>query len=65
MKDRVDDVSVEVAGKPAVGLYLFLRSHEEELDGNTLAVLSTLERELFRHLSIDEMERLDEAYREW
>jgi hypothetical protein len=56
---------VEIGGQHAVGLYLFLRAHEDELDGNTLAVLNNLERELFRHLSIDQMERLDEAYREW
>jgi uncharacterized protein YcgL (UPF0745 family) len=64
MLDRVREAVVEVGGTPLVGLYLFLRHHEEELDANTLKVLNSLERELFHHLSIDEMERLEEAYRE-
>lgn len=48
-----------------VGLYLLLREHEEELDTNTLGVLNTLERVLFHHLSIDEMEELEESYSRW
>jgi hypothetical protein len=64
MLDNVEDVNVELRGMPAVGLYLFLQRHEEELDGHTLAVLNDLERELFRHLSIEEMERLETAYRD-
>jgi len=63
MKDTIDSVHVELDGKPVVGLYLFLRRHEEELDPATLSVLNTLERTLFRYLSIDEMEGLDDAYR--
>ena len=63
MDHRVDDVEVRLGGKPVVGLYLFLREHEEELDTNTLGVLNTLERVLFHQLSIDEMERLEESYR--
>lgn len=62
MDHRVDDVEVRLGGKPVVGLYLFLREHEEELDTNTLGVLNTLERVLFHHLSIDEMESLHESY---
>ncbi len=62
MDHRVDEVEVRLGGKPVVGLYLFLREHEEELDTNTLGVLNTLERVLFHHLSIDEMESLHESY---
>ncbi|MFO7782410.1 MAG: hypothetical protein R6W94_12385 [Spirochaetia bacterium] len=62
MDHRVDEVEIRLGGKPVVGLYLFLREHEEELDTNTLGVLNTLERVLFHHLSIDEMERLEESY---
>ena len=65
MAHRVDDVEVRLGGKPVVGLYLFLREHEEELDTNTLGVLNTLERVLFHHLSIDEMEGLEESYSQW
>ncbi|NBF38990.1 MAG: hypothetical protein GVY14_01105 [Spirochaetes bacterium] len=65
MDHRVDEVEVRLAGKPVVGLYLFLRKHEEELDTNTLGVLNTLERELFHHLSIDEMEGLEQSYSRW
>jgi hypothetical protein len=62
MDHRVDEVEVRLGGKPVVGLYLFLRKHEEELDTNALGVLNTLERVLFHHLSIDEMESLEESY---
>ena len=65
MAHRVDDVEVRLGGKPVVALYLFLREHEEELDTNTLGVLNTLERVLFHHLSIDEMEGLEESYSQW
>ncbi|MFP4564894.1 MAG: hypothetical protein ACLFNX_00190 [Spirochaetaceae bacterium] len=65
MSRPVDDVEVRLGGLPVVGLYLFLRDHEEELDTNTLGVLNSLERELFRHLSIDEMEKLADSYSRW
>jgi hypothetical protein len=63
MLENIDEVNIDLRGMSAVGLYLFLQKHEEELDGRTLALLNDLERELFRHLSIEEMERLEKAYR--
>ncbi|MFP4372898.1 MAG: hypothetical protein ACLFPO_01045 [Spirochaetaceae bacterium] len=65
MSRPVDDVEIRLGGLPVVGLYLFLREHEEELDTHTLGVLNALERELFRHLSIDEMEKLADSYSRW
>lgn len=59
---ELESARVEFTGKTVVGLYLFLRRHEEELDTNTLAALNELERELFNHLSIEEMEQLEESY---
>jgi hypothetical protein len=62
MIENVDAVRIELAGRRAVGLYLLLRRHEDELDGHTLAVLNDLERELFERLSIEDMERIEELY---
>ncbi|MFO8064334.1 MAG: hypothetical protein ACQETQ_00345 [Spirochaetota bacterium] len=59
---ELESARAEFTGKTVVGLYLFLRRHEEELDTNTLGALHELERELFEHLSIEEMERLEDDY---
>lgn len=63
MMKQLESARVQFSGKTVVGLYLFLRHHEEELDTNTLAALNELEQELYQHLTIDEMERLEETYR--
>jgi hypothetical protein len=62
--DQLGTLRTDLEGKEAVGLYLFLRRHEEELDTATLSVLNRLEQELFRRLSIEDMEHLEQRYAE-
>lgn len=64
LRERIEPARVQVQGDSVVALYLFLRRYEEELDAAMLGVLNTVERELFGRLSVDEMERLDDYYRE-
>ncbi|MFP4011099.1 MAG: hypothetical protein ACLFUM_05315 [Spirochaetaceae bacterium] len=64
LRERIEPARVQVQGDSVVALYLFLRRYEEELDAAMLGVLNTVERELFGRLSVDEMEQLDDYYRE-
>ncbi|MFP3958731.1 MAG: hypothetical protein ACLFM6_02345 [Spirochaetaceae bacterium] len=64
LRERIEPARVQVQGDSVVALYLFLRRYEEELDATMLGVLNTVERELFGRLSVDEMEQLDDYYRE-
>lgn len=53
---------VQLEFRELVGLYLFLRDHEAELDECLEDFLTRAERELFRQLSIAEMEQLKHTY---
>ncbi len=54
--------SMQLEFRELVGLYLFLRDHEAELDECLEEFFSRAERELFRQLSIEEMEQLKHMY---
>jgi len=56
------DNSLQLEFRELVGLYLFLHEHEAELDECLEEFLARAERELFRQLSIEEMERLRHTY---
>jgi hypothetical protein len=56
------DSGVRVNGQQLVGLFLFLRQRESELDTPTSAVLVRLERYLYERLSIEELEKLPNLY---
>ncbi|MCA1754044.1 MAG: hypothetical protein LC641_04955 [Spirochaeta sp.] len=56
------DNPLQLEFRELVGLYLFLHEHEAELDECLEEFLARAERELFRQLSIEEMERLRHMY---
>ncbi len=56
----VSEIIVEK--KEIVGLYLFLKHHEQDLDKRLFPLLIRLEEYLFNRLSIQEMEDLPTLY---
>jgi hypothetical protein len=54
---------VTLRGKELVGLYLFLKHRDSELDNTLSTVFSKIERELFSRLSIEEFEAMDSLYK--
>ncbi len=56
------DSSMQLEFRELVGLYLFLREREAELDECLEEFFARAERELFRRLSIEEMEQLRHTY---
>lgn len=53
----------ELTGRETVGIYLFLKKREEELDATLTQLLIRIEKRLFDRLSIEQFEQLDELYR--
>lgn len=54
---------VEIQKSEIVPLYLCLKNLERELDPRLLTVLDRLEKFLYQHLSVEEIENLPELYR--
>ncbi len=54
---------VTVDGRDLIGLYLFLKNREPELDTRLRSLLDRIERILFTRLSIDDFENLEEKYK--
>ncbi|MGC9311630.1 MAG: hypothetical protein ACP5IA_02975 [Sediminispirochaetaceae bacterium] len=54
---------IQIENSQIVALYLLLKSHEEELDRNLQVLYHNMQRELFSILSIEEMESLEELYK--
>jgi hypothetical protein len=54
---------VTVDGRDLIGLYLFLKNREPELDIRLRSLLDRIERILFTRLSIDDFENLEEKYK--
>ena len=54
---------VTVDGRDLIGLYLFLKNREPELDMRLRSLLDRIERILFTRLSIDDFENLEEKYK--
>jgi hypothetical protein len=54
---------VTVEGRELIGLYLFLKDREPELDMRLRSLVDRLEQVLFTRLSIDDFENLEEKYK--
>ncbi len=53
-----------LSGREIVGVYLFLKAREEELDEILTKLMMRVEKSLYSRLSIDEFERLSDLYRD-
>jgi len=53
-----------LSGREIVGVYLFLKAREEELDEILTNLMMRVEKNLYSRLSIDEFERLSDLYRD-
>lgn len=53
-----------LSGQEVVGLYLFLKAREEQLDETLTKLMMRVEKNLYSRLSIDEFERLSGLYRD-
>lgn len=51
-----------MSGREMVGVYLFLKKNENELDETLTQLMQRIEKSLFGRLSIEEFERLTELY---
>ena len=51
-----------LTGREIVGVYLFLKSREEELDDVLTKLMMRMEKSLYSKLSIEEFERLPDLY---
>lgn len=54
---------IEIKSRQLIGLYLFLNQREAELDEPLQQLYNELQRDLFSYLSIEEMESLEELYK--
>ncbi len=52
-----------LSGREMVGMYLFLKKSENELDEILTQLMLRFEKSLYGRLSIEEFERLGELYR--
>jgi len=57
-------MNIRVEGIQLMGLYLFFRRHEDELDENLLAVLDQVQETLYSAASIDQIEEMETLYRQ-
>ncbi len=55
---------VRIQGDMVIALYIHLKQHDTNLSYELHALADRIERVLYRHLSIEEMERLDQLYAE-
>jgi hypothetical protein len=54
---------IDLNEREAAGLYLELKKRDEELDITLCRLLTRIEKELYAHLSIQQLENLEELYR--
>lgn len=54
---------IEIKSRQLIGLYLFLNRREDELDEPLQQLYNELQRDLFSYLSIEEIESLEELYK--
>lgn len=54
---------ITMKSRQTVALYLFLKHREDELDEPLLQLYNELQQKLFSYLSIEEMESLEELYK--
>lgn len=60
MSDTRQEPAFRLEGERLKALYVHLKHHEDELDRQNFATLNQLERVLFQHMSIEEVEQLIE-----
>ena len=53
---------MNIEGNELIGIYLLLMNNEEILDNYQQSVRYKIEKEIFSHLSIEEMESIGELY---
>lgn len=53
---------MNIEGNELIGIYLLLLQNEEKLDNNQQSVRYKLEKEIFKHLSIEEIESIGDLY---
>ena len=53
---------MNIEGNELIGIYLLLINNEEILDNYQQSVRYKIEKEIFRYLSIEEMETIGELY---
>ena len=51
-----------IKGNELIGIYLMLIKNEDNLDTNQQLVRHKIEKEIFKYLSIEEMETIGELY---
>ena len=51
-----------IDGTELIAIYLLLLKNEENLDNNQKAVRFKIEKEIFKYLSIEEMESIGDLY---
>ena len=54
---------IELKSRQTIALYLFLKNREDELDQALLELYNEIQRNLFLYLSIEEIESLEELYK--
>ena len=47
-----------------IAIFILLRRHESELDIRLLKLMNKIEKELYQHLSIQEIEKIEDYYQE-
>ena len=53
---------MNIEGNELIGIYLMLINYEENLDNNQQSVRYKIEKEIFKYLSIEEMESIGDLY---
>lgn len=53
---------MNIEGNELVGIYLLLLKNEDDLDNYQQSVRYKVEKEIFKYLSIDEMESIGDLY---
>jgi hypothetical protein len=54
---------MNLTNREIVGIYLLLEKNEEKVDKDMQKLKDRIERFLYEHISIEEMENLEEKYR--
>ncbi len=54
---------IELKSRQLIALYLFLKNREDELDDSLTSLYNELQRNLFYYLSIEEIESLEDLYK--
>lgn len=63
-RERGAERDMELSGRETMGMYLFLRKREDELDETLYGLYVRLQRLLCEQLSIEEMENIANLYEE-